>query len=99
MSQTIDVHPTDLPATDLPVAMINDVAAVLKVHGLDLAAVPGGQGLVELMIALGQVLNHIPTAYGGRASSRWVDSGSGAGYAVDSEPGSPEDDDEDGGRS
>jgi hypothetical protein len=32
---TLDLHPTTVPAADLPLAMVHDVAQVLRAHGLD----------------------------------------------------------------
>jgi hypothetical protein len=55
---TLDLHPTSVPAADLPLAMVHDVAKVLRVHGLD-------PDLLALSTALYDVIVRTPVARGG----------------------------------
>jgi len=68
---TIEVHPTGIPARQLPHALLFDVATVLEVHGLEVrAAAKETPGVwAELLLALGRIADAIPVEHGGRAES------------------------------
>jgi hypothetical protein len=55
---TLDLHPTTVPAADLPLALVHDVARVLRAHGLD-------PGLLALSTALYGVIEATAVENGG----------------------------------
>jgi len=55
---TIELHSTTVPAADLPLALVVDVAAVLRAHGLD-------PDLLALSTALYRVIEATPAKSGG----------------------------------
>jgi hypothetical protein len=55
---TLEVHPTSVSAADLPLAMVHDVARVLRAHGLD-------PDLLALSSALYAVVEATSVADGG----------------------------------
>jgi len=54
----VEVHPTSTPARDLPLALVHDVALVLRAHGLD-------PELLALSSALYRVIEATPVERGG----------------------------------
>jgi len=93
---TIEVHPTSTPARELPMGMVFEVCEVLEAHGLHVKADElNGRGIVEVMLALGRVIDAVPVEHGGRSTQpmhgpkrtftrpdtpHWHDSGSGPGW-------------------
>jgi hypothetical protein len=62
VSVTLEVHPTTVPAADLPLGMVHDVARVLRAHGLD-------PDLLALSTALYRVVMATSVEDGGAADS------------------------------
>lgn len=58
--EVVEVHPTSTPAADLPLAMVHDVARMLRAHGLD-------PDLLALSSALYDVITATAVAKGGTA--------------------------------
>jgi hypothetical protein len=56
----LELHPTTVPAANLPLAMVHDVARVLRVHGLD-------PDLLALSSALYRVIEATAAERGGTA--------------------------------
>jgi hypothetical protein len=54
----VELHLTDVPACDLPLALVHDVVTVLRSHGLD-------PDLLDLSTALYGVITSTPVARGG----------------------------------
>jgi hypothetical protein len=81
----LTIHPTGVPPTEIPHGMLHDVCQVLDAHGLHVTAPElRGLGVVEVLMAIGAVLDKIPTAYGGRAPERpWIGGDSGPGWSPD----------------
>ena len=79
----LTIRPTGRPAEEIPHGMLFDVCQVLDIHGLHVMHPDlRGIGTVEVLLAIGQVLDRIPLAYGGRAAPpEWIDSGSGPGWS------------------
>jgi len=84
----VEVHPTSTPARELPMGMVFEVCEVLEAHGLHVKADDlRGRGIVEVMLALGRVIDAVPVEHGGRSTEpmhgpkrHWHDSGSGPGW-------------------
>jgi hypothetical protein len=56
---SVELHPTDVPARDLPLALVHDVAQVLRAHGLD-------PDLLDVSTAIYRVIEATPAERGGR---------------------------------
>jgi hypothetical protein len=54
----VELHSTGVPARDLPVALVRDVAQVLRAHGLD-------PDLLDVSTAIYRVIEATPAAKGG----------------------------------
>jgi hypothetical protein len=64
---TIIVTPLSTPVRDLPMGLVFDVCDVLDAYGLQVKADElDGQGIVQVMMALGRVIDAIPVDQGGR---------------------------------
>jgi hypothetical protein len=57
-SAVVELHLTNVPARDLPFALVHDVAMVLRAHGLE-------PDLLALSSALYRVIEATPAAKGG----------------------------------
>jgi hypothetical protein len=57
-TNVVELHLTSVPARDLPVALVHDVAKVLRAHGLD-------PELLDLSSALYRVIEATPAEKGG----------------------------------
>jgi len=62
MTLTLDLHPTTVPAADLPLALVHDVAQVLRAHGLN-------PDLLALSTALYGVIESTSVEHGGRSQA------------------------------
>jgi hypothetical protein len=96
---TITITPLSTSASDLPMGMVFDVCTVLDAYGLHVNADElNGRGIVQVLMALGRVIDAVPVEHGGRSTEpmhgprrtftrpdtpRWHDSGSGPGWAPD----------------
>lgn len=58
----VELHLTDVPARDLPLALVHDVVLVLRAHGLD-------PDLLALSTALYGVITSTPVERGGLAAT------------------------------
>lgn len=61
-SVMIEVRPTWIPASELPMGLVYDVTQVLKAHGL----VIEGAEYADLLVALGRIVDAVPVERGGR---------------------------------
>jgi hypothetical protein len=59
----LELHPSSVPAADLPLVLVHDVARVLRAHGLD-------PDLLALSSTLNAVVEATPVECGGTAAAK-----------------------------
>jgi hypothetical protein len=61
----IEVHPTAVPAHELPMGLIYDVTQVLRAHGLNVQEISEH---AQVLISLGRIVDAVAYERGGRRS-------------------------------